>query len=272
MNTISRGFAILPLLLAAAMAHAQSVTYAFTGVVTKSDFGPDLEPGAYVTGTYTFKYDGADQIIGSVPGATIAPFAIGSSGVPYNPVFASVVKIGKFTYRSSKTAPPGDPDDASEVTGNGATTLSGTEATPAFDTSSFFTVVENNIESFPPYTSAGYPVTLSASQSGYGGLHFGGLALRYEITSLQLSPAAPPSTLLAELLKDVKGVGPGDSLAGKVQEAQSDYAADNIPATCNVLADFLHELNAQDGKTILLNADLLLTRKGQAIAATIRCH
>jgi hypothetical protein len=253
-NTISKYVALLPLLLNAAVSHAQSATYAFTGVVTRSDFGDGVEVGAYVTGSYTFDYNSADQIIGSVPGATIAPFAIGSSGVP------------------STTAPPTDPDDASVVTGNGASTLSGSEATPAFDTSSFFTIVEQNTAEFPPYTSAGYPVTLSASQSGYGGLHFGSLGLRYQITSLRPAPAPPPSNLLAQLLKEVTGVGPGDSLAGKVEEAQSDYAAGNITDTCHVLAEFLHELLVQDGKTIKLRLDLALTRKGQEIAATIRCH
>jgi hypothetical protein len=38
-------------------------TYAFTGVVTSSDFST-LPIGAYVTGTYTFNYNSADQIIG----------------------------------------------------------------------------------------------------------------------------------------------------------------------------------------------------------------
>jgi hypothetical protein len=272
MNTISKWLAMLPLLFSAAVSHAQTATYAFTGVVTKSDFPVDLEPGAYVTGTYTFNYNSADQIIGSEPGASIAPFAIGSFGVPYNPVFAAVIKIGHFTYRSSKTAPPGDPDDSSVVTGNGATTLSASEATPAFETGSYFTIVENDIDEFPPYTTAGYPVTLSARQSGYGGLNFGSLSLRYQITSLRLAPVPPPPTLLAELLKEVTGVGPGNTLSSEVEQAQTDYAAGNIPETCHALAEFLHELHAQDGKTILMNLDQLLTRKGQAIAATIRCH
>src|ERR1700722_16586442 len=111
MNVISRWVGALALMVAPIAANAQTVsyatvTYAFTAVVTSSDFWT-LPIGAYVTGTYTFNYNSADQIIGShglVPpgvilfGAGIGGFAIGSTGVPYNPVFSSTVRIGAFTY------------------------------------------------------------------------------------------------------------------------------------------------------------------------------
>jgi hypothetical protein len=135
--------------------------------------GDSFAVGEYITGTYTFNYNSADQIIGSIPGPSIGTWAIGSSGVPYNPVFASVVNIGGFTYSSSTTAPPSDPDDSSIVTSNGTSTLSASEATPAFDIASFFTIVETDVTRLGPYTSTGLPVTLSASQIGYGGFIYG---------------------------------------------------------------------------------------------------
>jgi hypothetical protein len=289
MNGISKWVAVLLLSVGAMAANAwtvtyATVTYAFTGVVTSSDFST-LPIGAYVTGTYTFNYNSADQIIGfhgsaigGPPdviyfGAGIGGWAIGSTGVPYNPVFSSTVRIGaSVAYSSKLSAPPIDPDDSSIVTGNGSSTLSATEATPAFDTGSFFTVVEVGHVISAPYTSTGLPVTLTASQSGYGGYSIAnGQLLRYQITSLTLAPAPPPATLLATLLTSVTGAGLGDRLADKVERAQIDYGASNIQATCHVLAEFLQEVQRKDEKTIAPSLDVTLTRQAQAIAATIGC-
>jgi hypothetical protein len=168
MNLISRWVGAMALLVASIAANAQTVTYAFTGVVTSST-NAAIPVQAYVTGTYTFNYNSSDQIIGRLPGPpTIGAWAIGSTGVPYNPVFSSTVRVGAFTYSSSGTAPPSDPDDSSVVTGNGFSTLSASEATPAFDTGSFFTIVENNGNLRAPYSDTGHPVTLTASRSGFG--------------------------------------------------------------------------------------------------------
>jgi hypothetical protein len=272
MNGISKWVAALLLSVGTMAANAQTVTYAFTAVVTGSDFG-SMRVGAYVTGTYTFNYNSADQIIGHLPPPTIGPWAIGSTGVPYNPVFSSTVKIGTSTFSSSVSAPPGDPDDSSVVTGNGSSTLSASEATPAFDTGSFFTVVEGDVTRFGPYTSTGLPVTLTASQSGYGGFTLGAPShLRYQITSLTLAPAPSPGALLATLLTNVTGVGPGDGLADMVERAQIDYAASEVQATCHVLAEFLHEVQRKDGKTIAPPLEVTLTRQAQAIAATVGCN
>jgi hypothetical protein len=260
----------LALLAGSMTANAQTTTFAFTGVVTNSSVG-GISAGHYVTGTYTFNYNSADQIIGILGGLNIAPWVIGSSGVPYNPVFASMVKIGTFIYQSSTTAPAIDPDDASMVTGN-FSTLSASEATPAFDLGSYFAIVENGTSSGFPYTGQGYPVTLSTNQSASGRFLYGLASVSYEITSLTLAPAPPPATLLATLLTEATGVGPGDSLADKVERAQTDYAAGEVQRTCHVLAEFLHEVQRQDGRTIAPPLDANLTKQAQAIAATIGCN
>jgi hypothetical protein len=274
MNVILRWVGVLALLVAPIAANAQTVTYAFTGVVTSStDAGRPV--GKYVTGTYTFNYNAADRIIGILPGPpTIGSWAIGSTGVPYNPVFSSTVRVDGFTYSSNGTAPPSDPDDSSVVTGNGFSTLSASEATPAFDMGSFFTIVENNGNLHGPYSDTGHPVTLTASRSGFGGFAFGDVLLRYEITSLTLAPAPAPTALLATLLTDVTGVERGDALVDLVERAQIEYAASDIPATCHLLAKVLQEVQGKDGKNgnkIPSPLDVTLTRQAQAIAAWIDC-
>jgi hypothetical protein len=272
MNIISRWVAALSLLSASVAASAQTTTFAFTGVVTSSNT-VDLVAGQYVTGTYTFIYNSADQIIGNFPnGPSGAPWVVGSTGVPYNPVFASLVQVVKVTvYSSSTTAPPSDPDDASAVSGNGLSTLSASEGTPAFDLGSYFSIVEGDISNGLPYTGQGAPVTLSTKQSASGGFLDGAILIGYEITSLTPAPAPAPAKLFAKLLKDVTGVGTGTTLENLVEQAQSDYSASNIPAACDVFTTFLHDLKVQNGTAIPPTQDLSLTRQGQALAATIGC-
>ena len=269
MHAISKWLPALVLLAGPVVSNAAPVTYAFTGVVTSSN-NPSLFVGEYVTGTYTFHYDSADKIIGAVYSfLTPAPWVIGSSGVPYNPVFSSTAKIGDFIY-SSGTTTFNDPDDSSIVTGNGFSTVSASEAVPASDIGSFFTMYSEGGSTI--YTNQGYPVTLSGRQSGYGGLAFWGQFVTYKITSLTPAPAPPPATLLAALLTEATGVGPGDSLADKVERAQTDYAAGDVQRACHVLAEFLHEVQRQDGRTIAPLLDANLTKQAQAIAATIGCQ
>jgi hypothetical protein len=271
MDVRLKWLAAFALLLGSMAVNAQTATYTFTGVVTSSELGGSVAVGDYVTGTYTFNYNSADQLIGHVPGPTIGPWAIGSTGVPYNPVFASVVKIGAFTYTSETTAPPSDPDDSSIVTSNGASTFAASEATPAFDTSSFFSVVETDVARFAPYTGSGLPVTLSPSQIGYGGFIYGLAGLRYQITSLTLALAPPPATRLATLLSEVTGTGLGKKLEKDVERAQNDYASSDIAGACHALAEFLSTVRHEDDRKIAPLLDVTLTRGAQAIAATIGC-
>jgi hypothetical protein len=266
MNGTSKWVAALSLLLGSIAVNAQTATYAFTGVVTNSNWAT-LPIGRYVTGTYTFNYNTADTTIG------IATWAIGSTGFPYNPVFASSVNIGGSTvYLSSPTGFAIDPDNSSVVTGNGNSLFSASESLPASDASSFFTVIETDLALGGPYIKF-LPENLSAAQIGYGGFVLGNvIRLRYDITSLTLAPAPPPATLLATLLMSVTGAGLGDRLADKVERAQIDYAASNIQATCHVLAEFVQKVHRKDEKTIAPSLEVTLTRQAQAIAATIGCN
>lgn len=80
------------------------------------------------------------------------------------------------------------------------------------------------------------------------------------------------TTLLAALLKEVKGVGPGQSLANKVTAVQAYYAASDTQATCAMLTGFVDEVQAQDGKKINSTLDAKLIADAQAIETRIGCN
>ena len=114
---------------------------------------------------------------------------IGSSGIPYNPVFRSKIKIGSFVYRSSTSAPNNDPDDASSVAGN-LGTFTASEATPAYDLYSYMTIVSS--DGVLPFTGGGYPAApLSAGETAVGGLLYGGVSITFTVTSLSPATASP---------------------------------------------------------------------------------
>ena len=78
---------------------------------------------------------------------------------------------------------------------------------------------------------------------------------------------------MQQLLTDVTDVGPGRSLADKVRLAQSYYAAPDVQATCAVLSDFLHEVDAQAGKKALTNAQATeFTLDANALMEAIGCN
>jgi len=81
-----------------------------------------------------------------------------------------------------------------------------------------------------------------------------------------------PMVLLAALLKEVTGVGPGKSLANKVTAAQAYYAASDTQATCAMLTGFVNEVQAQDGKKIDPTLDAKLIADADAIEAAIGCN
>ena len=68
------------------------------------------------------------------------------------------------------------------------------------------------------------------------------------------------SAQLDDLLADVQGVGPGNSLAAKVQRARAALAAGDRAGACAALDSFLAEVQAQSGKK-------LTTAQAQALAA-----
>jgi hypothetical protein len=80
-----------------------------------------------------------------------------------------------------------------------------------------------------------------------------------------------PGLLLAALLKEVTGVGPGKRLAEKVTLAQTYYAVPDIQSTCAVLTGFVNEVKAQAGKKIAQPLDAKLIADAQAIETAIGC-
>ena len=84
---------------------------------------------------------------------------------------------------------------------------------------------------------------------------------------------ADPIILVQHLLNDVSGVGPGKSLANKAALARTYYAANDIPATCAVLTDFVSELMVQAGKKKLTTTQAAaLTADASAIMETVGCN
>jgi hypothetical protein len=91
--------------------------------------------------------------------------------------------------------------------------------------------------------------------------------------SVLLNVGPPPvSPLLAALLTEVTGVGPGKSLANKVALAQTYYAAKDVQATCAVLTGFVNEVKAQAGKKIAHTLDAKLIADANAIETAIDCN
>jgi hypothetical protein len=78
--------------------------------------------------------------------------------------------------------------------------------------------------------------------------------------------------LLAALLLEVTGVGPGNSLTNKVVQAQTYYAVPDIQATCGALTGFVNEVAAQSGKNIAPPVDTKLIADARAIQAAIGCN
>jgi hypothetical protein len=76
---------------------------------------------------------------------------------------------------------------------------------------------------------------------------------------------------LSDLLTAVQGVGPGTSLAGKVQQAQTSLAAGDVADTCGTLGGFIHEVQAQAGKSISNAQAQQLVDMATRIQAVVGC-
>src|SRR5262249_39144689 len=81
------------------------------------------------------------------------------------------------------------------------------------------------------------------NSSGVSTLFYGSIST-LSINSMSVSQQ------LAALQTEVTGVGPGQSLANKVEQALTQYADKNLQATCATLAAFANETEAQAGKKI----------------------
>jgi hypothetical protein len=79
------------------------------------------------------------------------------------------------------------------------------------------------------------------------------------------------SEQLADLLQAVQGVGPGRSLADKVQSAQSSLASGDVVGTCSILSAFIHEVKAQSGKHIPASQASQLIADAQRMWAVLAC-
>ena len=91
------------------------------------------------------------------------------------------------------------------------------------------------------------------------------------ISTLSIN-ASSVSQQLAALQTEVTGVGPGESLASKVEQALTQYAAKDLQATCGTLAAFVNETEAQAGKKIGQALAEKLITDAQAIETAISCH
>lgn len=137
-------------------------------------------------------------------------------------------------------------------------------------------------------TSGPVVVTSDSGSPGTGAKYFGffgtGGALIQTITLTcagvcggrgfavgEFGDAVGPAGLLQALLDQVQGVGPGHSLAAKVQEALNDVNAGHISDACGTLGAFIHEVNAQTGKTISPKQAKELITAVQQIEAILGC-
>jgi probable HAF family extracellular repeat protein len=82
-----------------------------------------------------------------------------------------------------------------------------------------------------------------------------------------------PSVAVAldALLRQAEGVGPGTSLANKVQVAIANYGVRDVQGTCGALTGFVHNVNALSGQKIDHALTLRLVANADAIANTIGC-
>ena len=76
---------------------------------------------------------------------------------------------------------------------------------------------------------------------------------------------------LADLSQAVHGVGPGNSLAAKVQQAQTDLAAGNVAGACGTLGALINAVSAQSGKSIPAGHAAQLIADAQRIRSVLAC-
>ena len=118
-----------------------------------------------------------------------------------------------------------------------------------------------------------YTVYLEAAIAIFADGTFRQLNVLQDVNSpIVITVSATPEGLLQQLFEDVTEQTPGKSLQNKVQRAQTFYEADDIPATCAVLNDFIKEVQAQSGKKKITQdvGDQLIT-DATAIQTAIEC-
>ena len=113
-------------------------------------------------------------------------------------------------------------------------------------------------------------LTISRPTADISFVLIGGSGNFFPISRVQFD--SPVSVQLAGLLAKVQGVGPGKSLANTMLQAQADYAAGDTLTTCSLLASFIGEVSAQDGKHIDHLTALQLVATGKAVETGIGCQ
>jgi HYR domain/FIMAH domain len=76
---------------------------------------------------------------------------------------------------------------------------------------------------------------------------------------------------LSDLTDAVKDVGPGTSLADKVNDARAALARGKVARACSILNDFISQLQAQSGKTISAHRAANLIADATRISAVLAC-
>jgi len=79
------------------------------------------------------------------------------------------------------------------------------------------------------------------------------------------------SDLLATLLRNVTGLGPGTSLPDKVSQAQTYLAGSDVASACSTLAQFVNEANAQAQKKLTAEQAGTLTTAAKQVETALRC-
>lgn len=77
---------------------------------------------------------------------------------------------------------------------------------------------------------------------------------------------------LEALLAKVTGVGPGRSLAAKVRSAQRSLSAGDEAGACSALADFIHHVSVQSGKSLTEAQAAEFVSDANEIRAVIGCE
>ena len=76
---------------------------------------------------------------------------------------------------------------------------------------------------------------------------------------------------LADLRAAVEGVGPGSSLADKIEAAQAALAGNDAPGTCSILTAFINQVEAQSGKSTETGTADTLIADAMRIRAVLGC-
>ena len=138
--------------------------------------------------------------------------------------------------------------------------------------SQWFSTAITDPTQHPNFSASGAPIQFGfyrGNSTGFGG---GGYTRTGGIDnwSVTVHPASA-SEQLADLLHAVQGVGPGTSLADKVQSAQSSLASGDVVGTCSILSAFIDEVKAQSGTHIPVLQASQLIADAQRIQAVLAC-